>query len=406
MRSAMFIRPLIVAAMAAGVCGAYAADRPEPAVMTTSTVATVPDANKPLVQIAILLDTSGSMSGLIDQARAELWSIVNEFIFAEQGGRRPQVQVALYEYGNDGLPAETGWIRQIVPLTTDLDKISEELFALKTNGGQEYCGWVIKEATGKLAWSGSANDLKAIFIAGNEPFTQGPVDYRQSCKAAVAKGIVVNTIHCGGEQQGVDGMWKDGAVIADGRCLNIDQNRQVVHIAAPQDTEIAELGARLNATYIPYGVQGRVAHERQAAQDTNASHASAQAVVQRALAKSSANYLNSGWDLVDGVQAKSVDLSKIKAEDLPANMQTMSPEERAAYVNARANERTELQAKIQQLNEQRDKYVAEQAAKQPQTDTLGTAVKLAVHEQAQKKNFTFKPAESSTDTGASNPQPK
>ncbi len=102
---------------------------------------------KPLVQIAILLDTSGSMSGLIDQARAELWSIVNEFIFAERDGQQPELQVALYEYGKDSLAKEGGYIRQIVPFTTDLDKVSEELFALETNGGDEYCGWVIKEAT-------------------------------------------------------------------------------------------------------------------------------------------------------------------------------------------------------------------------------------------------------------------
>jgi len=150
---------------------------------------------QPLVQMAILLDTSGSMSGLIDQARTELWAIVNEFIFASKDGRTPELQVALYEYGKSSLSAEQGYIREILPLTTDLDKVSEELFALNTNGGEEYCGWVIKEATRSLKWSDSPDDLKVIFIAGNEPFTQGPVDYRQACKAAISKNIVVNTIH-------------------------------------------------------------------------------------------------------------------------------------------------------------------------------------------------------------------
>ena len=105
---------------------------------------------KPQVQMAILLDTSSSMSGLIDQARIELWAIVNEFIFAKRNGMEPEVQVALYEYGKSSLSAKEGYIRMIVPFTTDLDKVSEELFALKTNGGQEYCGWVIKEATQAL----------------------------------------------------------------------------------------------------------------------------------------------------------------------------------------------------------------------------------------------------------------
>src|SRR3954464_5433417 len=121
------------------------------------------DSGEPLVQLAILLDTSNSMDGLIEQTKGQLWKIVNQFINARQGGKRPQVQVALYEYGKSTLSAHNGYIRQIQPLTTDLDKISEELFALKTNGGDEYCGWVIREAVNQLAWSKGPNDLKVIF---------------------------------------------------------------------------------------------------------------------------------------------------------------------------------------------------------------------------------------------------
>jgi len=397
MRKATFVQLLVVTAVLSCVSVAYAAESTVPAAATT------PEPNKPLVQIAILLDTSGSMSGLIDQARTELWSIVNEFIFAQRGGRQPEVRVALYEYGNTGLTAESGWIRQIAPLTTDLDKISEQLFALKTNGGDEYCGWVIKEATEKLAWSESPDDLKVIFIAGNEPFTQGPLDYRETCKAAVAKGILVNTIHCGSEREGLDGRWKDGAVLADGRYLNIDQNRQVVHIPAPQDKEIAELGVRLNGTYVPYGQQGQAAQERQAAQDSNASHASPQAVVQRAVTKSSHNYMNTGWDLVDGVRAKSVDVSNLKDENLPKDMHGMNPDQKVNYVNAKAKERGELQARVQQLNEQRSKYIAEETAKHQGSQTLGSAVKQAIREQAAKKNYTFKPAETPASAAQETP---
>src|SRR3954468_16688157 len=126
------------------------------------------ETKEPLVQLALLLDTSNSMDGLIEQTKGQLWKIVNQFINAKQGGKRPEVQVALYEYGKSTLSAHNGYIRQIQPLTTDLDKISEELFALKTNGGDEYCGWVIREAVNHLAWSKRPDDLKVIFIAGNE----------------------------------------------------------------------------------------------------------------------------------------------------------------------------------------------------------------------------------------------
>ncbi|MHC4212013.1 MAG: vWA domain-containing protein [Planctomycetota bacterium] len=346
---------------------------------------------KPLVQMAILLDTSGSMSGLINQARTELWAIVNEFIFAQRNGLEPEVQVSLYEYGKSSLPSSEGYIRMIVPLSTDLDKISEELFALTTNGGSEYCGWVIKNATQELKWSQQPDDLKVIFIAGNEPFTQGNVDYRKSCKTAVTKGIIVNTIHCGGEQIGIDSKWKDGAILADGRFLNIDQNRQVVHIEAPQDKEITELGIKLNDTYIGYGSYGKANSLRQSQQDINASNSSREAAIQRSVAKSSYNYTNAEWDLIDGINDNRVKLEELETKALPENMQKMSSKEQKEYVEKMAKERSEIQAKIAELNAQRKKYVAEQMKKQHGSEkTLGSAAIRTVREQAKKRNFKFK----------------
>ena len=348
--------------------------------------------NKPLVQMAILLDTSGSMSGLIDQARAELWAIVNEFIFARRGGLAPEVQVALYEYGKSSLSQKGGYIRQIVRFTTDLDKVSEELFALKTNGGSEYCGWVIQEATAKLEWSDSPDDLKVIFIAGNEPFTQGPVDYRKSCKAAIGRNIIVNTIHCGSQGAGLSGKWKDGAVLADGKYLNIDQNRQIVHIAAPQDKEITELSVKLNETYVAYGVAGSRNYARQREQDRSNLSLSVEASIQRSVAKSSANYRNEHWDLVDAYAEDSDKLMELKEEELPENMRKMGEKERKVYVEGKQKERVEIQKKIQELNEQRKKYVAAEMKKQQQGGkTLGSAVIQAIREQAKKKNFKFDP---------------
>ena len=362
---------------------------------------------KPLVQMAILLDTSGSMSGLINQARTELWAIVNEFIFAKRNGKEPELQVALFEYGKDSLPREKGYIRMIVPLTTDLDKISEELFALKTNGGQEYCGWVIKEATQLLQWSSSPDDLKVIFIAGNEPFTQGPVDYKQSCKAAVSKGIIVNTIHCGSHEQGISGKWKDGSLLADGQYLNINHNRRVVHIEAPQDKALIELSNRLNGTYIVYGARGRQFKANQVAQDLNALTVSGANASSRAMTKSSQFYRNDSWDIVDALKHDKVKLEEIKNEDLPENMQKMSMEERKAYVESNAKKRAEIQKKIQVLNEQRKKYVAEEMKKlQRRGKTLGSAMIQAVRRQATARNFKFKSSTEAAKKAEVKPQAK
>jgi hypothetical protein len=346
---------------------------------------------RPLVQIAILLDTSNSMDGLIEQAKSQLWKISNEFIKARQGGVAPDVQVALYEYGKSSLDRESGWIRQIVPLTTDLDKVSEELFALRTNGGDEYCGWVIKRAVEDLEWSPASDAYKVIFIAGNEPFTQGPVNYAESCKAAITKGIIVNTIHCGPEAVGVNTKWKDGADLADGKYLIIDQNRAVVSIEAPQDKEIAKLGVELNKTYLAFGAAGEQSIKRQAQQDANtaALAPASGAVVQRSIAKASANYQNSTWDLVDAAKQKDFEITKLKAEELPPETQKMNVEERKAYIEKHAQERAELQKKINQLNADREKYVAQRMKEAAGANTLDAVVTSSVREQAQKRNFKF-----------------
>lgn len=374
----------LCAALLAAAFANYAAAK-EPAIKPST------ETKKPLVQIAILLDTSGSMQGLIEQAKSQLWRIVNEFAKAKQDGVTPELQVALYEYGKSSLSQQGGWIRQIQPLSTDLDKISEELFALRTNGGDEYCGWVIKDAVNDLAWSSSAKVYKAIFIAGNEPFTQGPVNYADSCKAAIAKGIIVNTIHCGNEAEGVNTKWKDGADLADGKYLAIDHNRAVVSIQAPQDKELARLGGELNKTYLAYGTEGRLGLGRQAAQDANVlSLAPASgAVAQRAVAKASINYRNSSWDLVDAVKEEKADLSNLKAEELPPEMQKMNAEERKKYVETKAKERAEMQAKIGELNREREKFIAARMKEMAGTNTLDAVVISAVREQSAKQNFKF-----------------
>jgi G:T/U-mismatch repair DNA glycosylase len=345
--------------------------------------------NTPRIQIAILLDTSGSMSGLIEQAKTQLWRIVNQFVNVTKNGQRPVMQIALYEYGNSGLESSDGWIRMILPLTDDLDKVSQELFALTTNGGSEYCGQVISVAVEQLDWSASSDDYKVIFIAGNEPFTQGPVAYADACKAAIEKGIVVNTIHCGSESQGINGKWKDGALLAEGSYMWIDHNRAVVHFDAPQDEEIVRLSAELNTTYIPYGDRGAAGAANQSAQDTNAA-ASPGSEAERAVTKASANYRNDAWDLVDAVNNDTVKLEDVKPENLPEAMQKMTLDEQRKHIETVTKQRAALQEKINTLNEERKKFIAAERAKLAESgeaDTLDEAMGRTLLEQAEARSF-------------------
>ena len=341
------------------------------------------------VQLAILLDTSNSMDGLIEQAKTQLWKIVNEMARSKREGKTINLFVALYEYGNDGLSSQEGYVRLVTSLTNDLDKISEELFKLKTNGGSEYCGTVISEAVKDLKWTKSNDDYKVIFIAGNEPFTQGSVDYKTACKKAISKGIIINTIYCGSYDEGVQTSWKDGADLADGSYMNIDQNQEVVHIDTPFDDELVELGQKLNETYIAYGYEGDELKQRQAEQDANANSISSSVMVERSITKGSGQYKNESWDLVDAKKSGTLNITEIPKDQLPKEMQNMTVEERKSYIDKKEIEREKYQKKISELDQQRRDYITQKIAENPEENTLDAAMLKIIRDQASQKNYKF-----------------
>ncbi|MBO0342627.1 MAG: VWA domain-containing protein [Allomuricauda sp.] len=340
------------------------------------------------VKIALLLDTSNSMDGLINQAKAQLWDIVNEFTHAKCGTNvRPSLQIALYEYGNDNLSSREGYIRQVLGFSNDLDEISEKLFSLTTNGGEEYCGQVIHTSLKQLDWGKNADDLKMIFIAGNEPFTQGKLDFRDAATNAKEKDIIVNTIFCGNYEQGISTLWKKGAMLTGGEYMAIDHNRQVIHINTPYDDIIIRLNSKLNNTYISYGSMGMRKKELQYAQDANAANLEEAVAVKRAVSKSSRLYKNSQWDLVDAAEADEVVISELKDTDLPKELQGKSEGEIMTYIKQKKTEREEIQKKIQELNAKREVYIAEH--QKEEIGELENAMLSAIKAQASRKNFTW-----------------
>ena len=347
----------------------------------------------PRIQLAILLDTSGSMEGLINQARTQLWKIVNELASARRAGQSPDLQVALYEYGKSDLAESEGYLRQIVPLTDDLDQVSEELFSLVTNGGDEYCGQVIDAAVRGLKWSESADDLKLIFIAGNEPFTQGTVDYQAACRAAIAKGITVNTIFCGPQAEGERTGWKDGALLADGSFLSIDQNQQVAVVRTPFDKKLTELGAQVNQTVVTFGRAAERDEVRQRLNraDALAREAAPAAAAERAAFKGSGRY-QVKLDLIEAIREDKVELEKLSDDELPEELRGKSLEQRKSILAAKQAERDKLDAEIQKLAAERKKFIAEHERAQAESGkdgTFDTAVLRAIRAQAAKKQFVF-----------------
>lgn len=346
-------------------------------------------AKKTKIQVAILLDTSGSMQGLIEQAKSRLWNIVNTLTTLKYNGEAPDIEIALYEYGSykryDG-----DYIRRITPLTADLDLISKELFTLTTNGSEEYCGTVIQRAVNELEWGNSKADMKLIYIAGNEEFTQGNISYKTAIANALKKDIFVNTIHCGSEDVGIGDFWQDAALRGNGKFFNIDANATVRAIKTPFDPQIILCNEKLNDTYIGYGIVGKERKMNQTVQDRNAGSISSANYTERAVSKSKAVYKNTSWDLVDKVKQDKDALSRIKKEELPEELRNKSPEELKTFIKQKEEERTLIQKEINELAVKRQIYIDEQLKKEGENkgDDLGKAITESVLAVAKIKGYT------------------
>ena len=341
------------------------------------------------IKVALLLDTSNSMDGLINQAKTQLWEIINELSYAKYGIQEPDLEIALYEYGNDRLESSDGYIRQVLPFSNDLDDISEKLFSLVTNGGKEYCGQVINSSIKELDWGIDTNDLKLIFIAGNEPFTQGKINYKEVISDAKEKDIIINTIYCGDYQTGISGKWKDGAELGGGDYMTINQNKEIVHIVTPFDDAIIILNKQLNNTYIYYGNRGKQKFSNQSKQDSNALEINQSVVVKRAVSKSNRLYENASWDLVDKAKKSAIDYSEIDRKKLPVELQKKSDEELKKYVEEQDKIRSKIKVKINELNRKRKIFIAKKQNESMKKGALDNVIIQAIKKQAKAKNYSW-----------------
>lgn len=381
MKSNLFISALFAIAFSITSCHSSNA-KPKTEIEKPAT------ASNTKIQVALLLDTSSSMDGLIDQAKSRLWNIVNTLTTLKYEGKTPDIEIALYEYGNDGLSAKSNFIRQITPLSTDLDLISEKLFALSTNGGSEYCGAVIQDATKELKWASENSSMKLIYIAGNEEFNQGKISYKEAISNALKNGIYVNTIFCGNKTEGINILWKDGADRGKGKYFNIDSDRAVEYIATPYDDEIAKCDEKMNKTYINYGAKGADKKMNQIKQDQNAKMVSNANYTDRAVSKSKAVYKNDSWDLVDKVKDDAGAISKIKKEELPTELQNKSTAELQKIVTEKTKERETIQKEISVLAKKRQEYIDAESKKTKKQDDLGNTINSSIIAFAKVKGYT------------------
>jgi hypothetical protein len=346
-----------------------------------------PASSRP-VDLAICLDTSGSMNGLIDSAKQRIWTIVNDLALAKP---TPRLRVALLTFGNDGHSPESGWVMIDVPFTDDLDLVSQKLFALTTNGGTELVGRVVDAATRQLDWTKAPGTLKVLVVAGNESADQdNEVPFRDACRRAIGADVVINAIYCGNPADEIAPAWREVASLADGQFAAIDQAAGTVAILSPFDAELSALGAKLNETYVPMGTAGAEGQMNQIEQDKNAVSANSAVAAGRAQSKATELYRCS-WDMVDACRDGQVKIEDVKEADLPPALKKMTLEERKKQIALLQAKRTAVQKSIALLAAKRDAFVAGELKKV--SEDAGRAfddvVRQAIRTQAEAKGFTF-----------------
>ncbi len=341
---------------------------------------------KPRVDIVFCVDRSGSMQQVIETAKQKVWGIVNE---VSKSKPTPVLRIGLIGYGSADQDIK------LFPLSEDLDKVYENLMTFKVDmGGDEWVGWAAKKAADEMLWSKEARSVKIVFMVGNETAAQGrpEVLYTKTVPEIIKKDITVNAIYCGRPSPEEERTWREVAALADGTYTQIDLSGGTVTIATPMDKDLQELSQKLNGTYVEFGRVGAEKKENQARQDANALQSGgAPTAAARAASKAGALYRASDWDLVDASKDKAFKLEDVKKEDLPKEMQSMTLEEKKAHITKKAQEREELQKKVNELGRKRQEFIeAEVKAKGlTQDKAFDEAVRKTVREQAEKRGLKF-----------------
>jgi hypothetical protein len=334
------------------------------------------------IQLALLLDTSGSMSGLINQAKNQLWETISHL---SKELPDAEIEIAVYQYGNDGLSMFSGYTQQVIGFSSNLDEVSSSLFKLSTNGGSEYCGVVIDKAQSDLKWDNSYRTKRVLVIAGNEPFTQGDTPYALSISKAVKKNIQVNTIFCGNKQNGINTKWQEGALLGNGQFFTINHNNEARQMPTPYDDDILTCNQKINKTYVPVYEENVEEQELMYSNDAEQAVAQKERLVEKALIKKNKKlYDKSSWDAVDNYRANSASMDKViksGSGELNKRFKGKSKDEIEKEIITLKKEREELHKKLKNLEVKRAEYLAKNQTKSKAEKTLGVQLVQSIIKQ-------------------------
>lgn len=354
-------------------------------------------AKKPRIEVCFVLDTTGSMSGLIQGAKEKIWSIANEIVDADP---TPDLRIGLIGYRDRG----DQYITKTYGLTDDIDMIYDRLLKFEAGGGgdsPESVNQALHEAVTTMEWSESRDVLKIIFLVGDAPphmDYDNDVQYPEVCQMAMKRDLIINTIQCG-TNRSTTPIWKEIAGKSEGDYAAILQNGGTIAISTPLDDDISELNRKLNGTVVGYGdrstldaVETKVRNNMAAAPEAVAARVSYLSKQKEAGAMA-AKQVSGDQDLIALIAEKKIDREEIKVDLLPEEVAEMEPEERNQWIDKKIAERTRLQDDLSELLKKREEMVKaekEKLASEGKGDGFDEKVQTSLRRQAMRKGILYR----------------
>ena len=347
---------------------------------------------RPKVDVVFVLDTTGSMGGLIETAKEKIWSIATTMASAQQ---TPDIRIGLVAYRDRG----DAYVTNVVELSADLDSVYATLMDFAAEGGgdgPESVNQALYDAVHSMSWSQEKNAYRAIFLVGDAPphMDYNEMRYPEIATIARERGIVLNTVQCGDMPVTIE-PWTQIASLGQGSYFQVEQAGGAVAFATPFDEEIATLSARLDETRLYYGsreeklkMQGKVAATEKLNEAATVA-ARARRGAFNASAAGSANLLGEN-ELVAAVESDLVDLDEIDGNELPEVLKPMSPAEQKSYVKDLASTRADIKRQLAERAEARDEYLAKKVEEAGGLDdSLDKKLYDAVKEQARAAGLEY-----------------
>lgn len=364
--------------------------RPAPTDPAHAAVEAVSDS--PRIDVVFALDTTGSMSGMINAAREKIWSIASSMAAAQVA---PTIRVGLVAYRDRG----DQYVTRTFDLTEDLDSMYTTLMQFRAAGGgdgPESVNQALHEAVTTMSWSPDPNAYKVVFLVGDAPGHsryQDDVPFAESVRLARARGITVNTILCGNDGK-ARLQWQQIAGLSQGQYFRVGQEGSAVAVATPYDKKMSELARELDKTRLTYGsvAQRESVAAKRSRVDSLMHEASAASKARRAAFNASpsgrANLLTDK-DLVADVAAGKVRLDDVAADHLPAALQDKTEAEQKAELARRAERRSALQQEIRALSERRQAFIRDELETRGSKDSLDDQIFATIRSQAAASGIEY-----------------